>query len=160
MHYLSLLQDRALEKMHEKEVQLEAICKKNMELEQQIAQLVVESSAWQQHSRYHDNMISNLNYNLQKIHAVSRDSKEGCGDSEVDDTASCCHVLPTDQHLQHYGENGEKKEPMLCRFCSIRQACMLLLPCKHLCLCKECESKIAFCPLCRSIKSSGMEVFL
>ncbi|KAK4794924.1 hypothetical protein SAY86_012918 [Trapa natans] len=157
---LSLLQNRVLQKLHEKEVQLETISRKNMELEQQISQLAAESIAWQQHAQYHDNMISNLNHNLQKIHALSRDSKEGCGDSEVDDTASCCHVLVTDQHLLHYRENGEKKERMLCRFCSIRQACILLLPCKHLCLCKECESKLGFCPLCRSFKSSGMEIFM
>ncbi|KAK6130904.1 hypothetical protein DH2020_035355 [Rehmannia glutinosa] len=44
----------------------------------------------------------------------SRDSKEGCGDSEVDDTASCCNGRPIDFHLLRKDSN-ETKELMTCK---------------------------------------------
>lgn len=156
---LSLLENKVLQKLRKKEVELETVNRKNMELEQQVEQLSVEAGAWQQQAQHSENMISALNYNLQRIQVQSRDSKEGCGESEVDDTASCCNGRATDLHLL-CRENGEKKELMLCKFCSISRVCMLLLPCKHLCLCKECESRISFCPLCRCLKSAGVEVFM
>ncbi|XP_031407022.1 probable BOI-related E3 ubiquitin-protein ligase 2 isoform X1 [Punica granatum] len=159
LQHLSLLEDKVLQKLREKENELEIINRKNMELEQQVEQLTVEAGAWQQQARYNENMISALNYNLQKIYAQSRDSKEGCGDSEVDDTASCCNGRATDLHLL-CKENGEKRDTMLCKFCRVNRVCMLLLPCKHLCACRECESKLSFCPLCQSSKSAGVEVFM
>lgn len=156
---ISLLEDKVRQKLREKEVQLETINRKNMELEQQVEQMTAEARAWHQQCKYIEDMIFVLHHDLQTIQAQSRDSKEGCGDSEVDDTASCCNGRATDLHLL-CRENGEKKELMLCKFCSVRRVCMLLLPCKHLSVCKECEPKISFCPLCRSSKSAGMEVFM
>ncbi|KAF8683616.1 hypothetical protein HU200_044539 [Digitaria exilis] len=57
-------------------------------------------------------------------------------------------------------ENRQPKDLTACRVCKSSEACMLLLPCRHLCLCKECESKLSFCPLCQSSKILGMEIFM
>lgn len=129
-----------------------------MELELQMEKLAEEAGAWQQRANYNETMINNLNFNLQQVYAQSRDSKEGCGDSEVDDTASCCNGRANDFHLLCKEKNG-MKELMTCKVCRVNKVCMLLLPCKHLCLCKECESKLSLCPLCESSKYIGMEVF-
>ncbi|KAM3314342.1 hypothetical protein ACQJBY_033274 [Aegilops geniculata] len=57
-------------------------------------------------------------------------------------------------------ENNHPKDLTACRVCKSSEACMLLLPCRHLCLCKECESKLSFCPLCQSSKILGMEIYM
>lgn len=119
----------------------------------------MEAGAWQQRARYNENMITALKFNLQQVYAQSRDSKEGCGDSEVEDTASCCNGQSLDFQLLCSNKN-DMKELMTCKGCKVNEVCMLLLPCKHLCLCKECESKLTFCPLCRSSKFIGMEVYM
>ncbi|KAF2590104.1 hypothetical protein F2Q70_00038387 [Brassica cretica] len=52
-------------------------------------------------------MIAALNYNLERAHGRPRESNmEGCGDSELDDAASCF--------------NG-KATMMMCRFCGVRE---------------------------------------
>ncbi|GKV10246.1 hypothetical protein SLEP1_g21639 [Rubroshorea leprosula] len=156
---ISFVEEKVLQKLREKEAEVESINKKNMELEERMEQLTMETSDWQQWARYNENMITSLKCNLQQVYAQSRDSKEGCGDSEVDDTASCCNGRAIDFHLL-CKENNDAKELMTCKVCRVNEVCMLLLPCKHLCLCKDCESKLSVCPLCKSSKFIGMEVYM
>ncbi|PSS31436.1 BOI-related E3 ubiquitin-protein ligase [Actinidia chinensis var. chinensis] len=156
---LSYVEEKVISKLREKETEMENINKKNMELELRIEQLAVEAGAWQQRAHYNETMINTLKFNLQQVHAQSRDSKEGCGDSEVDDTASCCNGRAVDFHFL-CKENNERNGLMTCKVCKVNEVCMLLLPCKHLCLCKECESKLSLCPLCQSAKFMGLEVYM
>ncbi|GLU04252.1 hypothetical protein SLE2022_214110 [Rubroshorea leprosula] len=156
---ISFVEERVLQKLREKEAEVESINKKNMELEERMEQLTMEAGAWQRRARYNESMISALKFNLQHVYAQSRDSKEGCGDSEVDDTASCCNGHAIDFHLL-CKENNDVKQLMTCKVCRVNEVCMLLLPCRHLCLCKDCETKLSFCPLCQSSKFIGMEVYM
>ncbi|KAG6406928.1 hypothetical protein SASPL_134545 [Salvia splendens] len=138
------------------EAEVEDINKKNVELELRMEQLALEANAWQQQANYSENMINALKHNLEQAYAQSRDSKEGCGYSEVDDTASCSNGGLVDFLLRR----KDRKELMRCKVCRVKEVCMLLLPCKHVCLCKECESKLSVCPLCQSSKYIGMEVYV
>ncbi|KAH6788596.1 S-ribonuclease binding protein 1 [Perilla frutescens var. frutescens] len=156
---MSYVEEKVLQKLRDREAEVEDINKKNAELELRMEQLALEANAWQQRAKYSENMINTLKHNLQQVYAQSRDSKEGCGDSEVDDTASCCNGRPVDFHLLGKDSN-EMKELMTCKVCRVNEVCMLLLPCKHLCLCKECEGKLSLCPLCQSSKYIGMEVYM
>ncbi|KAI4316691.1 hypothetical protein L6164_024646 [Bauhinia variegata] len=156
---ISIVEDKVLEKLREKEAEVENVNERNMELEERMEQLAVEAGAWQQRARYNENIIAALKYNLQQVYVQGRDSKEGCGDSEVDDTASCCNGRSIDFHLLSK-ENNDMKEMMICKACGMNEVSMLLFPCKHLCLCKDCESKLSFCPLCQSSKFIGMEVYM
>ncbi|KAL3840411.1 hypothetical protein ACJIZ3_025002 [Penstemon smallii] len=145
---ISYIEDKVLQKLGEKETEIEIINKKNMELEFQMEQLALEANAWQQRAKYSENMINTLKLNLQQLYAQSRDCKEGCGDSEIDDTASFCKN----------DSNGMDKS-MICKVCRVKEVCMFLLPCKHLCLCKDCESKMSLCPVCQTSKYIGVEVY-
>lgn len=156
---ISFVEERVLQKLREKEAEVESIDKKNMELEERMEQLTMEAGAWQCRARYNESMITAVKFNLQQFYAQSRDSKEGCGDSEVDDTASCCNGRAIDFHLL-CKENNDVKQLMTCKVCRVNEVCMLLLPCRHLCLCKDCETKLSFCPLCHSSKFIGMEVYM
>ncbi|CAL9092796.1 unnamed protein product [Musa textilis] len=49
--------------------------------------------------------------------------------------------------------------PGRCRVCEHRDACVVLLPCSHLCCCAPCASFLEGCPLCRSVKRGSVEVF-
>ncbi|XP_042478753.1 BOI-related E3 ubiquitin-protein ligase 1-like [Macadamia integrifolia] len=156
---LSFAEERILQKLREKEAEMEDINRKNMELEERMKQLSVEAGSWQQRAKCNEHMITTLKFNLQQVFAQSRDSKEGCGDSEVDDTASCCNGGAIDFNLVTK-ENKDLKELMTCKVCRVNEVCILLLPCRHLCLCKDCESKLNFCPLCHYSKLYSMEVYM
>ncbi|CAK9184959.1 unnamed protein product [Ilex paraguariensis] len=159
LQIISYVEEKVLSKLRDKEAEVEDINRKNMELELRMQQLAVEASAWQQQANYNESIINTLKFNLQQVFAQSRDSKEGCGDSEVDDTASCYNGHAIDFHLLGK-DNNKMKELMTCKVCRVNEVCMLLLPCKHLCLCKECESKLSICPMCHSSKYIGMEVYM
>ncbi|CAL1396042.1 unnamed protein product [Linum trigynum] len=161
---MSLLENKIIQKLREKETEMESINMKNSELEDKMEQISAESGAWEHRARSNENLINALKLNLQQVYARSRDqSKEGCGDSEVDDTASCCNGRGVGGGIDFqmlFKENKDMKELTTCKVCRVNEVCMLLLPCKHLCLCKECESKLSFCPLCQSSKFLGMEVYM
>lgn len=155
---LSVVEEKVLQKLREKEAEVESINKKNMELEKRMNQLDLEARIWQHQASNNEHMIAALKDNLDQVIAQSRDSKEGCGDSEIDDTASCCNGHSINFNM--FGnQSNDMKEVMTCKACRMNEVCMLLLPCKHLCLCKDCESKLSVCPLCQSSKFIGMEVF-
>jgi len=47
---------------------------------------------------------------------------------------------------------------VICRVCYSRAACMLVLPCRHICACKSCEVTLTHCPICASTKVNAVEV--
>nr|GMD94197.1 BOI-related E3 ubiquitin-protein ligase 1-like [Ipomoea batatas] len=47
-----------------------------------------------------------------------------------------------------------------CKACRKRIASVVVLPCRHLCLCAACDAVAQACPLCLSVRSSSVEVFL
>ncbi|GAB4852188.1 hypothetical protein Ancab_016379 [Ancistrocladus abbreviatus] len=154
---ISYIEEKVFQKLHEKAAEVENLNRKNIELEERMEQLASEAGAWQERAKHAENIINFLKFNLQQLYAQSRDSKEGCGDSEVDDTASCCNGHAVGFHKLRK-DNGDVKELMACKVCRSREVCMLLFPCKHLCLCKDCESKLSACPLCHCSKYIGMEI--
>jgi E3 ubiquitin-protein ligase BOI-like protein len=46
---------------------------------------------------------------------------------------------------------------LICKVCNSGPACMLLLPCQHLCACKPCGVSLMACPNCGAVKSGAVE---
>ncbi|XP_026402287.1 BOI-related E3 ubiquitin-protein ligase 1-like isoform X2 [Papaver somniferum] len=136
----SFVKERILQNLREKEMEVEDVNKKNTELEEQIRVLLVDAGNWKHQAKSNENMITTLRINLQKVSVQNKNSKEGCGDSELDDTVSFCNGGTINQLVCKEHKGLEKL--MTCKVCGYNEACMLLLPCRHLCLCKNCESKI------------------
>ncbi|GFP89410.1 boi-related E3 ubiquitin-protein ligase 1 [Phtheirospermum japonicum] len=47
-----------------------------------------------------------------------------------------------------------------CKVCDRQLATMLVWPCRHVCVCKQCEADTKYCPVCRVMKLTSVEVFL
>jgi hypothetical protein len=56
---------------------------------------------------------------------------------------------------------GTQKEQRLCVICQEKDKSVVLLPCRHLCLCDECSKhdQLKFCPLCRQPIAHTISVF-
>ncbi|KHN42972.1 Baculoviral IAP repeat-containing protein 7-A [Glycine soja] len=58
--------------------------------------------------------------------------------------------------------NGKQSDGVLgkrmCNQCGVRESIVLLLPCRHLCLCTMCESTVRNCPLCQSGINASVHV--
>ncbi|KAL6856252.1 hypothetical protein ACP4OV_019054 [Aristida adscensionis] len=56
------------------------------------------------------------------------------------------------------GISIERGHPnLVCKLCHSRNACILLLPCRHLCACKSCGVHLSTCPICNLAKTGVVE---
>ncbi|XP_022951193.1 probable BOI-related E3 ubiquitin-protein ligase 2 isoform X1 [Cucurbita moschata] len=153
-------------KLHEKDVEIENMNCKNRELVERIKQVGTEAQNWQCRAKYNESVVNVLKSNLQHVISQGADqAKEGFGDSEVDDAAS--HV-DSNNYLSVPGGTMRSttrnlagfKERMICRACKAKEVSILLMPCRHLCLCKDCNGLVSVCPVCQLIKTAGIQVYL
>ncbi|EFJ05423.1 hypothetical protein SELMODRAFT_103907 [Selaginella moellendorffii] len=148
-------------RLREKDIEMEKINRRNMELEERVKQLTVEARLWQNKAKNGEMMVASLRSNLQQAVALSREqSREGVGDTDADDAESSHPDDAADDHARTYKENKELREKRTCRVCRSNDVCILLLPCRHLCLCKECEARLDTCPLCRHSKNASVQVYM
>ncbi len=56
---------------------------------------------------------------------------------------------------------GNQKEQRLCVICQEKEKSVVLIPCRHLCLCADCANheQLKLCPLCRRQIESKFVVF-
>ncbi|OAY85907.1 putative BOI-related E3 ubiquitin-protein ligase 3 [Ananas comosus] len=167
----------AARRLREKEVELEAARRRNAELEEKVRQLAAESQIWFNVARNNEALASSLRASLDHLLLQQQQQQqhhtssplllpEGFGDSSpaIDDAQSCCfaakpHDDDNDDDDEEVGIRSERARVCCCRACGDAEACVLLLPCRHLCLCRACESKSDACPLCHVPKNASLQIF-
>lgn len=155
---IAAVEEQVSRKLREKDVELDKYKRRNMELEEHVKQLSLEAHLWQTKAKNQETVLHTLRTS---VHLSREDlSKEGCGDSEVDDAASSHHDDLADAQARAYRENRELKEQRSCRICRSNEVSILLLPCRHLCLCKDCEGRLDTCPVCGSLKNASVQVYM
>lgn len=158
--FLSAVEKGVGKKLHEKDLELENMNRKNKELEERIKQVTAEVQSWHYRAKYNESVVNVLKSNLQQVMAQgAMQGKEGCGDSEVDDAAS----YTNQNHLSFvdgFGTSGVKRNQMTCKSCKTKEVSILILPCKHLCLCKDCAAFIDVCPLCNMMRTGLVQVYM
>ncbi|KAK8567678.1 hypothetical protein V6N13_105633 [Hibiscus sabdariffa] len=153
-------------KLREKDVELETVNRKNRELVERIKQVTMEAQNWHYRAKYNESVVNVLKTNLEQVISQSQGAeqlgKEGFGDSEVDDAAS--YVDPNNflsipvaggakcVSGNHYG--------VICKACKAKEVSVLLMPCRHLCLCQDCDVLISVCPVCQGMKTASVRVYL
>lgn len=158
---VATIEEGMMRTLKEKETELENASRRNAELEERVKQLTMDKQIWQNMAKSNEAKVTTLKSNLEQVVAQCREQiREGYGDSEADDAESCCHDDTGDVHARTLKENKELKDQRTCRACRRNDICILLLPCRHLCLCKECESRLHTCPLCNSMKNGGVQIYM
>ena len=178
---LASVEEEVARRLQERDAELERITKKAMDLEDRAKHLTMETSVWQSKARSYESMVTVLRSKLQQallIHNQSREQSkiEGCGDSETDDAASVYidnnveaqqtrammmmkkGVIGGDTLLN--SSSSSSSSTRCCRKCRSKEASLLVLPCLHLCLCNECNVSADRCPVCNSVKTAYVEVYL
>ncbi|CAN8294382.1 unnamed protein product [Cochlearia groenlandica] len=144
-------------KLQEKDLEIDNMNKKNKELMERIKQVAIEAQNWHYRAKYNESVVNVLKTNLQQamshnnnknVIAVAEQGKEGFGDSEIDDAAS-----------SYIDASKNKNMRMICKMCNAKEVSVLVVPCRHLSLCKECDVFTGVCPVCKSLKSSSVQVF-
>ncbi|KAG8640141.1 BOI-related E3 ubiquitin-protein ligase 1 [Manihot esculenta] len=164
--FLAAIEKGVSKKLQEKDLEIDNMNRKNKELIERIKQVAMEAQNWHYRAKYNESVVNVLKSNLQQAISQGPDQgKEGFGDSEVDDAAS--YIDPNNYlkvpggHARPVARNYQGlKEHVTCRACKSKEVCMLLMPCRHLCLCKDCDMLINVCPVCQLIKTSSVQVYL
>nr|GMC50614.1 BOI-related E3 ubiquitin-protein ligase 1-like [Ipomoea batatas] len=133
--------------------------RKNKELGEKIKQVAMEAQSWHYRAKYNESVVNALKNNIQQLAAQGiTQVKEGCGECEVDDAASTTNH----QDVASSGVPSSKQQQQLscCRACKNKQVSVLLLSCRHLCLCTDCEEFIDICPVCQAVKTASVQVYM
>ncbi|XP_010908606.1 probable BOI-related E3 ubiquitin-protein ligase 3 [Elaeis guineensis] len=159
---LAAIEERVSKRLKAKEEEIERMGKLNWALEERIKSLCVENQIWRNMAQTNEATANVLRTNLEQVLAAQMKVEEehkveaaaGGGATDVEDAESCC-----------CGENQEEEGKVmvsgwqrLCRNCRVNEPSVLLLPCRHLCLCAACGPAIDACPICKCCKNGTVNV--
>ncbi|CAL9080258.1 unnamed protein product [Musa textilis] len=152
---VAAVEDGMSKRLKAKEEEIARVGKLNWALEERIKSLYAENQIWRNLAQSNEATANVLRTNLEQVLAAQVMVKEA--PATADDAESCC-----------CGDNAEDEEDIkvglgrecrsACRSCREREPSVLLLPCRHLCLCMACGPTVDACPICNCIKNGIVHV--
>ncbi|KAJ4804335.1 SBP (S-ribonuclease binding protein) family protein [Rhynchospora pubera] len=141
-------------KLKTKDEEMKRMIQTNIVLEEKLKQHVVEAQQWRILAQSNEITANILRTDLELVLANRREENE---DRYIDAAESCC---------SGGGDREEQKEintrTRVCRYCKENVASVLILPCRHLCLCDSCgvDPLVVICPACGADRSGVFKVNL
>uniref|UniRef100_A0A1J3HNQ7 BOI-related E3 ubiquitin-protein ligase 1 n=1 Tax=Noccaea caerulescens TaxID=107243 RepID=A0A1J3HNQ7_NOCCA len=153
--FASAVQSAIIKKLKAKDDEIVRMGKLNWVLQERVKNLYVENQIWRDLAQTNEATANNLRSNLEQVLAqvdefpetatairppVEDDAESSCGSCDGDDVTAVT--------------GG-------CRRCGERTASVLVLPCRHLCLCTVCGSALLqACPVCDTVMNASVHVNL
>ncbi|KAG2372413.1 hypothetical protein LR48_Vigan05g022300 [Vigna angularis] len=169
-----------IKKLKTKEEEIEKIGKLNWALEEKVKSLCMENQIWRDLAQTNEATANALRLNLEQVLTQRGMVDDGDAAALMDDAQSCCGSTDEDGEEKKEVEwrtirtgcasvkdkkDGSCREMMMgesngrfCRNCGKEESCVLILPCRHLCLCTVCGSTVHICPICKSFKTASVHV--
>ncbi|KAE8715063.1 putative BOI-related E3 ubiquitin-protein ligase 2 [Hibiscus syriacus] len=155
---ITAIQEGVMKKLREKDEEIQRIGKLNWVLQERVKSLYVENQLWRDLAQTNEATANSLRSNLEQVlahmggAALEDDAESSCG--SCDNGWRKVVVMAAEDKAVVVG-NGDHK----CRKCGEKESSVLLLPCRHLCLCTMCGSTIAgTCPVCLSVANASLHV--
>ncbi|PKA57032.1 hypothetical protein AXF42_Ash002336 [Apostasia shenzhenica] len=158
LRLVAAAEDAVRKRLKAKEDEMERVRRINRALEDQLRTLAVENRGWRELAEANEAAASFLRSNLEQVVAaqVRMEEKQSRG-SAGDDAESCCCGEIGDGEAAAAAVEAPKR---VCRRCWEREAAVLLLPCRHLCLCADCGPAASSCPVCECSKGGSVNINL
>ncbi|KAF8103117.1 hypothetical protein N665_0188s0071 [Sinapis alba] len=150
-----------VKRLRVKEEERDRIGKINHALEERVKSLSMENQIWRDLAQTNEATANDLRTNLEQVLAQVNDSGAGFDNANGDDAESCCGSSAGEETVRRtvaVEAHDKLGRGRMCRNCGGRESCVLLLPCRHLCLCGVCGSSVHTCPICSSPKNASVHV--
>ncbi|CAL0313687.1 unnamed protein product [Lupinus luteus] len=163
---LRAAEEAVARRLREMEGEVDKATRRNAELEARAAQLSSEAQLWQAKARAHEAAATSLQVQLQQTMIATGAGRCHGGDEggaglscaldggQVEDAESA-YIDPDRVEVITSAAARAK-----CRGCGKRVASVLVLPCRHLCMCAGCDAHFRACPVCLTLKDSTVQVHL
>ncbi|XP_050233106.1 BOI-related E3 ubiquitin-protein ligase 1-like [Mercurialis annua] len=159
---ISSIQQRISKKLNEKDEQMQRMAKLNWVLQERVKNIYVENQIWRDLAQSNEATANSLRTNLEQILAHVSEERHVSGHvgaTVEDDVESCCGS--GDDGRRTLASREEVKDKKMCRKCGEREASVVLVPCRHLCLCTYCGSTlVGSCPVCDSAMTGTVHLNL
>ncbi|KAL5213705.1 hypothetical protein ABZP36_002857 [Zizania latifolia] len=142
------------------EAELERARCRNAELEEKLRQMSAEGHAWMGVAKSHEAVAAGLGATLHQVLQSPYTVAIAAGEGDAEDAQSCCFETAADAIAGDDDALSKVAVATSCRTCQHSEACVLLLPCRHLCLCRACEVAVDTCPVCAATKNASLHVLL
>ncbi|KGN46823.1 probable BOI-related E3 ubiquitin-protein ligase 2 isoform X2 [Cucumis sativus] len=161
--------------LRSKEEEIEKMGKLNWELEERVNCLSMENQIWRDVAETNEATANALRRNLEEVLllqetkttvvVVEEEVAESCcegggGGAEEEDDERRMRKKKRKQEEENEEEEEAEEEERRCKKCGKEESCVLLLPCRHLCLCTVCASSLHNCPICNSTNNASVRVIL
>lgn len=156
---VSAIGERVMKRLREKDEEIQKIAKLNHALQDRVKNLFVENQLWKDLAQTNEAAVMSLRCNLEQVLTQVSDERQYVVPGNVEEEAeSCCGSCGGDEE-----EVSARRRVgnTMCRKCGERESCVLLLPCRHLCLCTVCgTTSQSTCPVCNSSMTATVHVNL
>ena len=152
-HYNALLlaaEEVLSRKVREKQAEIDRAAQLTAHLEERLDRVRSEATAWQTKALADQATAAALHAQLQQATAAAQRTGE-------------CKSGPAEAAESGFIDPSRVEPDRSCRACRLRPACVVVFPCRHLCLCEGCEvassSDGDACPVCCCVRSGSLKVF-
>ena len=161
---LIAIQEAVVKKLNEKDEEIQRMGKLSWALQERVKTLCLENQVWRELAQTNEATANSLRTNLEQVLAhVSNDDHNPYNNNNRhdDDAESSCGSNHREEEAAVRGGGGDSASAArMCKKCGERESIVLLLPCRHLCLCTMCGSTVRNCPLCHSGINASVHVNL
>ncbi|RDX63780.1 BOI-related E3 ubiquitin-protein ligase 1, partial [Mucuna pruriens] len=151
---VTAIQDAVAKKLKEKDEEIQRVAKLNWVLQERVKSLCVDNQIWREMAQTNEATANNLRSNLEQVLAHVSEEHRNHAAAE----SSCA----SNNHREEEEVCGSGSDAAagrrMCNQCGVRESIVLLLPCRHLCLCTMCGSTVHNCPLCHSGINASVHV--
>ncbi|TYH53362.1 hypothetical protein ES332_D09G095500v1 [Gossypium tomentosum] len=159
---ITLIQERVLKQLKAKDEEIQRMGKINWVLQQRVKCLCVESQRWRDLARTNEAAANSLRTDLERVLAHAGEERLRGMSAAADDggESSCCGSSEEGWREVVVPPSGAAVMRK-CKKCGEGEASVVLLPCRHLCVCRMCGSAmVGTCPVCHFITNASVHVNL